>query len=309
MKREFRYLSKDGVTEIHGVEWIPEGKVLGVLQICHGMKEYINRYQEFARYCSSRGFYVVGHDHLGHGLSISKEENHGFFHETDGNEILLEDIHTLQQMAKEQYPNLPYFLMGHSMGSFLVRQYISRYGRSLSGAIIMGSAWKDFISLFCGLGLCKILGMWKGWHYRSRLVEKIAFSGYNRRWKPEKTEFDWLSREEQVVEDYLRDSLCNYAFSVNGYYNLFLSILKSEQSSTIGRMPKWLPLFLVAGAEDPVGGFGKGVYKLEAVYKKAKMKRVFLKLYEGARHEILNEEQRRETYQDIYHWMREMIEG
>ena len=150
MKKEFCYPSRDGVTQIHAVEWIPEGEVKGVLQICHGMVEYINRYHDFAEYMCERGYYVTGHDHLGHGQSIRNEEDYGYFEEKKGNQFVIGDIQKLREMTIEKYPDVPYYMLGHSMGSFLLRQYLTMYGKGLSGAIIMGTGYQGSAVLNMG---------------------------------------------------------------------------------------------------------------------------------------------------------------
>ena len=137
MKQDFYYLSKDGKTQIHAMEWIPEERPRAILQICHGMVEYIGRYAEFAQYLSENGFYVTGNDLLGHGESVVSDDMHGFFGKDKGNEYVIGDIHELRCRTAEKYPDVPYFMLGHSMGSFLLRQYIEMYGKDLKGAIIM----------------------------------------------------------------------------------------------------------------------------------------------------------------------------
>ena len=159
MRRDFLYTSSNGVNKIHAIEWIPEGKVKAILQISHGMVEHIERYNDFAEYMNEKGIYVVGQDHLGHGLSAANDNELGFFHQTCGNEFVVNDIHNLRKLTQKKYPDLPYFLLGHSMGSFLTRQYIKGHGQDLAGAIIMGTANKPLPLIKSGKALCKIISV------------------------------------------------------------------------------------------------------------------------------------------------------
>ena len=191
-KREFFFKSCDGATKIHAVEWIPDGEIRAVLQICHGMTEHIDRYDDFAKYLAARGVYVAGHDHLGHGQSVQGEEYYGYFHETEGNACVISDIHKLRYWIKKHHPQCPYFMLGHSMGSFLLRQYLVRYSEGLSGAIIMGTGYHSVPEVMAGQALCRLIAAFRGWKYRSQIVNAIGFGGFNRRFTPCETELDWL---------------------------------------------------------------------------------------------------------------------
>ena len=307
MSNSFVYLSKDGETLINAIEWKPEGTPKAVLQICHGMLEYIKRYDHFAQFMCDNGFYVVGNDHLGHGLSVKSEDRYGFFHEKYGNAYLLGDMHELRKITREKSPDLPYFLLGHSMGSFLTRQYIALEGDGLKGVIISGTGYvsKDVLKL--GMNTCSGIAAMKGWQNRSIIVRNMVFGGYNKRIKNPKTPADWISGDEAVVEAYTNDPWCTYNFTVNGYYNMFYSINDAQRPETIQHIPKNLPLFLVSGSEDPVGNYGKGVLQAYDSYVQAGIKDVRIKLYEGYRHEILNEVERVVAYYDIKNWMEEHL--
>lgn len=303
-KREFTYLSADGKTNIHAVEWKPEqGEVSAVLQIVHGMVEFIGRYEEFAQYLTKRGFAVVGHDHLGHGASIGTKEDYGFFREKNGNAAVLKDIHHLKKLTEKNYGDLPYYMLGHSMGSFLVRQYLCLRGGELDGAIIMGTGTKPVPLLKAGRGLCRGLAAIFGWRHRSLLVDRMAFGGYNKHFKPARTTADWLTKDEALVDRYLADERCTFRFTLNGYYNLFYSMETAWNKSSLKRMPADLPVLFVAGKEDPVGDFGTGVELVEKRFREAGMEKVTTKLYETDRHEILNETDRSTVYEDLYNWL------
>ncbi len=303
MKREFYYDSKDGKTKIHAIEWIPKGKVKGVLQMCHGMVEYIDRYHEFAEFLSQNGYYVVGHDHLGHGKSICSSENLGFFHETDGNDCVIGDIHQLRIQTEEKYPNVPYFMLGHSMGSFLVRQYIGFYGAGITGAIIMGTGDQPNLILQAGKFICRFIAIFRGWKYRSSFVDNMAAGGYNKAFEKETDGSNWLSRNPENVIKYKNDLLCGYLFTVNAYYHMFSGMVKMNAQEKAGRIPKGLSVAFVSGKEDPVGNFGNGVKNVYKKYKLNGMQDVKMRLYEKDRHEILNELDREQVYQDLLMWL------
>ena len=267
MRDEFYFPSKDGNTEIHTIEWKPEGEVKAVLQLSHGMVEYIKRYDEFAEFMCSHGYYVVGNDHLGHGKSVQSKSEYGFFNEKYGNACVIGDMHTLRQRTMKKYPDVPYFMLGHSMGSSLLRQYVQMYGNGLAGAMAVGA--------------------------------------YNRKFKNPKTRADWVTSDEEHLEKYISDPLCSFAFTVNAYYSMFTGMLIMEKKESIYMIPKQLPILFAAGAEDPVGGFGKGVRKVYEKYKAAGIQDISLRLYAGDRHELLNETDREQVYEDLLEWMEE----
>lgn len=308
MKEEFYFPSKDGNTEIHTIEWRPAGQVRAVLQMCHGMVEYIDRYSEFAEYLCSHGFYVVGNDHLGHGKSVQTEKEYGYFHAKYGNSCVIADMHTLYQRTAKKYPNVPYFMLGHSMGSILVRQYIQMYGNELDGAILMGVVQEQpKVVLNCGMELCKVLAVLRGGHYRSKLVDDMVTGSFNKKFAPNKTRADWVTSDKERLEAYCADPLCSFRFTVNAYYHMLAGMKKMQKKESVFMIPKNLPILLAAGTEDPCGGMGKGVRKIYEKYKKAGIKDVSLRLYAGDRHELLNEIDRTQVYLDLYEWMENRI--
>lgn len=307
MKNEFYFPSRDQRTQIHAVEWIPDGEVRAVVQICHGMVEYIDRYHEFAEYLRGYGYYVVGHDHLGHGKSVLSESEYGFFGSQGGNKYVIGDIHQLRQKTEKKYPQVPYFMLGHSMGSFLLRQYLQLYGNGLQGAVIMGTGDKSPAVLAAGKFVCRFLMLFKGEHYRSRLVDHLATGGYNKRIVPARTPSDWLTKDEKIVDQYRSNPLCTFVFTVNAFYHMFCGMQELTKKENMDRIPKDLPLFFAAGEEDPVGGYGKDVDKVYHRYKDCGIKDISLKLYADDRHEILNELDRNQVYCDIYEWIEKRI--
>ena len=303
-RNDFYYPSADGLTRIHAAEWLPAGAPRAVLQICHGMTEYIGRYEGFASYLAERGFYVTGNDHLGHGESVrpAKTDLHGYFSHPDGNECVIADIHTLRTRTRERFPDLPYFFLGHSMGSFLTRQYIELHGEGLSGAVIMGTGTTPGPVLLGGMGICRFISCFRGWQYRSVFVDRMAGGSFTRRIKPLRTPKDWLTKDQAIVNRYIADPNCTFLFTVNAYYQMFRGMRFMQRPDNTAKIPKDLPLFLVSGAEDPVGNYGKGVAAAFAAYRKAGLSDVSMKLYPNDRHELLNETDREVVYADLLLW-------
>lgn len=283
------YLSKDGKTNIHAVKWLPDGEPKGVVQIIHGMCEYAERYAPFAEYLASNGYIVCAEDHAGHGKSASAPEDLGWFNEEHNLDTVIEDIRKLTEIIKSETTGLPYFVMGHSMGSFFCRKYISLYGDELSGAIIMGTGFKSSALMNIALAMTRLNAAFKGWRNRSKFIKSLAFGSYNKKFKAENNPLSWLSVDTENTIQYKANNFCNFDFTDNGYYILFSAIKSACAGKTIKAVPKSLPVYFVAGNEDPVGDYGKGVIKAYAKFKKAGVKNVDITLYDNARHEILND--------------------
>lgn len=305
MKRDFTYPSKDGRTGIHAIEWVPEQPVKAVLQIAHGMVEFIGRYDRFGTFMADQGICVVGNDHLGHGSSVVSQGDHGYFAEKDGNQCVIGDMNSLRKMTQEKYPGIPYFLLGHSMGSFLARQYIEMYGEGLAGAIIMGTGVQPDAVLKLALTLCRIDARLKGWRHRSNLIFNMVLGSNNKKFEPARTKNDWLTKDEAIVDAYNANPWNNFKFTTNGYYNMFRGIAYAQKEENIRKIPRDLPVFIVSGAEDPVGSFGEGPKQLAETYRKLGMTDVEIKLYPGDRHEILNELDHDVVDHDILTWITE----
>ena len=304
MKKErFEYPSKDGKTVIHGIRWIPEGPVRGILQIIHGMEEHIGRYEEFACFLAKKGYLVTGHDQLGHGDSVRTEADRGYFASQGGGEILVEDIHTLRQITEKICPGVKYFMLGHSMGSFLLRRYLTVHGQGLSGAVIMGTGAQPEGALKAGRVLCRLLAGIFHWHHRSRLITALAFGKNYRRFAGLKDGTTWLSKNAENIKAYKESPKCGFLFTLNGYDVLFEIIQYIQEEENLRKTPKNIPLFFVSGKDDPVGNFGKGVRQVYRRYKEAGVSDIKGKLYPNDRHEILNELDRSQVYQDIQDWL------
>lgn len=309
MKVEFTFISKDGRTPVHAVRWVPEsGNCRAILQIIHGMTEFIERYEPFAQYLAEHDVLVVGHDLIGHGQSVLTKKDWGFFAHGNPAVILLQDMHKLRLIMQREYKGVPYFMLGHSMGSFLLRSYLSSRGKGLSGAIIMGTGFTDPRMSQTGITLANLLAKVYGWRHRSSLLTKIAL-GSNRRFDMtgEHPENSWLTRDVNIARWYYKQPACTYVFTLNGYLALFETVKHCCLQKNADRIRKKLPMLLVSGAEDGVGDYGKGVEKAWEMYHKAGIKDLKMVLYKNDRHEILNELDRDQVFADLLGWMQERI--
>ncbi len=308
-KREYHFQSKDGVTLLHAVSWAPDKEVKAVLQITHGMIEHIGRYDRFASYLADKGYFVIGQDLLGHGQSVRSEEYLGYFSQPDGNECLIRDMHQLRLLAQNEYPDVPYFMLGHSMGSFLLRQYLTEYpafpeNGPLSGALILDTGYQSRSGLRFGMEMLKAAAAVAGWEYKSPLVLNAFLGNFDLRYLREgHTLREWLTSDPEEMMEIYTDPLCNFLFSFNGYYQMLKGMETLTHKDRLGAMDKTLPVLFASGEGDPVGNFGKGVRKVYRQFQKAGMRRVSLRLYPGDRHEILHEKNKDQVYEDLYQWM------
>lgn len=307
-KEEFLFDSRDGKTKIHAVRWIPEGKICCILQIVHGMAEYIERYEELAMFFAEKGIMVTGEDHLGHGKSVPRNGTYGYFCEQDPATVVVRDVHRLKKMNQEEYPGIPYVILGHSMGSFILRNYLFRYGTGIQGAIICGTGSQPKALVKVCLAVEWIQRLFLGSGHVAKMIDKMAFGAYNKRIPEHKTDFDWLCTDETVVQKYLADSMCGFTFTLNGFRTLFTLLDRLNREENLKQMPVELPVLFIAGTEDPVGNYGEGVYRAKRDFEKVPMQRLSLRMYDHCRHEILNEPIRKEIYEDIYKWLMGRVE-
>ena len=282
-KKEFYYPSTDGKTQIHAIRWEPEGEPKAILQIIHGMVEFIDRYNDFAAYLADHGYLVTGEDHLGHGASVQSDEYHGYFGK-EGNAWVIADIHRLREMMQKEFPDVPYLMMGHSMGSFLIRQYITEngadYAKGLSGVIIMGTGWQPAAVLSAGKTVAKMLGINKP-----------------------RTISDWLTKDEKIVDWYRKQPWCTFHFTPNAYYHMFSGMQKAHDIERMKKLPEGLRILITSGAEDPVGAWGEGVRKTFMVYSDNTKCDVSIRIYDDDRHEILNETDKEQVYADMLEFL------
>lgn len=278
----------------------PEGEAVGILHIAHGMCEYKERYDHFIKYMCERGFICVIHDHRGHGESIKNKDDLGYFYDDTG-EFIVEDLHQIIVDIKQTYSNLPSFLLGHSMGSLVVRAYTKKYDYEIDGLIVCGSPSKNSLAKL-GRILTKIMIRIKGDRYRSKFIHDMAFSAYGKKFN-EDSEHAWICTNRKVVEAYDQDEYCNFRFTLNGFLNLFTLMIKTYDDDGWINRHKDLPIFFIAGSEDPCivneDKFRKAVYFMKTVGYSY----ITDKLYPGLRHEILNEDIKEEVYEDVYEWI------
>ncbi len=285
--QDIYYPSSDGKTTIHACIWQCEGEPKAVLQIIHGMAEYAARYAPLAEFLNEHGIIVCAEDHLGHGKSVCTEDDLGYFAAQKGWQTVLTDIRALTGIVRPKYEGVPYFVMGHSMGSFFCRKYISLYGEDLAGAIVMGTGFKGACTTGGAKFITKFVAAFKGWRYRSKFIDNAAFGSYNKRFE-KRTPFDWLSTDSKNVDNYIADPLCGVPFTCNAFYGLFGIIGQACKAATIKAVPEKLPVFIVSGSDDPVGDYGKGVEKFTDKLLKYG-KNASMTLYRGCRHEIVND--------------------
>ena len=305
MKR-FSFLSNDGKTTLAAYR-IDPAQPRAMVQISHGMCEYFGRYREFAEYLAQNGFLVFGHDHLGHGNSAPTPNDLGFTVSGGGADCLVEDVHTLSVHMKAEHPNLPLILFGHSMGSFSAREVITRHGKDYTAAIFCGTGGPE-TPTGAGKLLASLLMMFKGERYRSKLLKSIAFAGYNKHFEKGCDKNAWLTRNTAVVERYNADPFCSYTFTLRAYHDLFSLVAEVSQTGWAYCVIRSMPILLISGEMDPVGGWGKGVRTVAKRLKAAECLDVTLRLYPNMRHEILNENEHETVWSDIRQWMESKLQ-
>lgn len=303
IKSESTFLSRDGKTPIHAVWWRPQGEIRGVVQISHGVAEYVNRYEPFASFLTERGFAVVGNDHIGHGLSVAPGAPRLYFGPAGSWNTVVDDLYQMRNLAAEAFPGLPCFLLGHSMGSFLARTYLIRYPGTVDGAILMGTGQMAPALLLGGRMVAAGEGRRVGQDQMSPLVERLAFGAYNKIFAPNRTSCDWLSVNTENVDRYMADPLCGGNASVGLFRELLWGLGFIRKPENLRQMNLNTPILFVSGAMDPVGDCGKGVRRACRSFRKAGVRQVSMKLYPGARHEILNDDCREAVYQDLGDWL------
>ena len=301
MRTDFWYESK-GAGKIHACRWTPEGQPKAVVQIVHGIAEFVERYDDFANFLTGHGIAVVGEDHMGHGQSINGDGIQGYFH--GGWFTAIEDTMQLMRDTMEAYPGVPYILFGHSMGSFMARTILCKYPASgIHAAIICGTGWQPSFALPALIkvveGICKKTGETNP----NETLQGMVFGSYNKKVEHPRTPFDWLTRDAKIADDYIAHPLCGFTASCGLLREMLKGIHYIQQKNNLAAMNKDLPVFFIAGGDDPVGPYGKGVQKCADTFVSVGMTDVKTKIYPLCRHEILNEINKEEVYEDVLRWI------
>jgi alpha-beta hydrolase superfamily lysophospholipase len=287
----------------------PEGEIdeiRAVVQVSHGMCEYVARYEKYAEHLCSLGIVLAGNDHPGHGDSAESDDDLGFFAERDGVDLTLEGLKRMSDILIDRYAGKPLILLGHSMGSFLARLYLSQYAENLAGAIIMGTGGPS-APTGAGIALANLIALFRGERHRSRLLSKIQQAGYLKRCGKDALPADWLTRDREIVKYYMNDKYCNYTFTVSGYRDLFSMLAAVSTEEWAASIPTDLPILLISGEDDPVGGYGKGVCAVAGALTHAGSRKLSTVLIPGARHEVLQETDKEETFALIDKWIEEVL--
>ena len=301
MRSEYYYDSLGG-GRIRACCWTPEGEIKAVVQIIHGIAEYVMRYEDFAEFLNSRGILVVAEDHMGHGKSICDRTPRGCLE--GGWKTMVKDSYRLTRDTMAEFPGVPFVLFGHSMGSFMARTILAKYPDSgISAAIICGSAWMPDAVVSAGKAVSGMICKLKGAHHCSTMLQGMMFGGYNKKIEHPRTASDWLTRDNRIVDAYEADPDCGFIPSAGLVNAMMEGILYIQNPVKLGKMKKELPVLFIAGGDDPVGSYGEGVRKAVSEFKKHGMEHVDVRIYPLCRHEILNELNRREVYENTAEWI------
>lgn len=292
-------LSTDKKHTLKGIMYIPQGEIKAIFHIVHGMCEYMGRYDNFMKYMAENGYLCCGYNHVGH-KDTSPDEELGFFADEKGDDILIDDVYEFAKAIKAEYPDLKYILMGHSMGSFVVRLSAARYNEHIDGLIVMGTSGPNPAAKI-GLGLCNLKIKCGGAHRVSGLVYSMAFGSYNKKTE-KRTPSDWITKDTAIVDKYCQDKYCMFKFTNSAMRDLIKMNYESNLDDCMKAYPEKLPILLISGNEDPVGSYGVGVKQVFDIMT-GFGKNVSLKLYDGMRHEVLNEIDRKTVYADLLNWV------
>ncbi|MBQ8604787.1 MAG: alpha/beta fold hydrolase [Oscillospiraceae bacterium] len=303
IRKEFSFPSDNGINTVRGVKYLPaDGSCKAVLHISHGMVEHYDRYEDFMTFMAQNGFAVYMHDHIGHKHSVDSDDQLGYFAKEEGYKCILADLYHTALMAKEENPGKKYFLLGHSMGSFYARVFASQYTDIIDGVLISGTGGPNKAAAMGGK-IVRLLIKLKGDRHRSEFVNNMAFGSYLAKIENPRTQKDWITRDEAIVDKYVADKYTQFIFTLSGFRDLMDIIGLSNDENTFKNTSDSLPVYIFSGSMDPVGDYGIGIMNVVDGYKSAGCTDVQVKIYEGGRHEMLNELNRREVYDDVLAWL------
>ncbi|NNG35053.1 alpha/beta hydrolase [Nakamurella aerolata] len=294
-------------TQLHVNRWLPDGKPKAVVQIAHGMAEHSGRYQRFADRLTGTGYAVYASDHRGHGKTAQSQADKGYFTDRDGFATVVADLGLVGERARADHPGLPFILFGHSMGSFLSRGYAIANGDKLDALVLSGTAASPGLLGKVGRFIASVQARLRGRRHPSKLMNALSFGQYNKAFKPNRTEFDWLTRDPAEVDAYIADPDAGGIFTAGFYADLLGGLAAVNDDAQVAKIPKSLPIYVVSGSLDPVGGNSKGVRQVADQLARAGVRDVSLKLWPGGRHEMLNETNRDEVMDDLVRWMDEHL--
>ncbi len=307
MRTEFFYPSV-GQGTIHGCRWEPEGEPKAVVQIVHGIAEHIGRYEAFAEFLTSQGFLVVAEDHMGHGGSVGEQDVKGYF--TGGWFKAVQDTYRLLCNTHMEYPQLPYFLLGHSMGSFMARTLMAKHPNcGLTGVILSGTGWIHPALVNTATAACTLVGKKNGFQKPNAMLDAMVFGGYTSRIERKRTAYDWLSRDSKAVDAYIADPMCGFPATVGLLRDMMTGLRYIQDPVHLGKMNSTTPVLFLSGSDDPVGGYSQGVKQAANAFRQAGMEDVTVKLYPLCRHELLNEINKEEVYGYILNWLNKQGAG
>lgn len=291
----------DGLA-LHCYEWLPVGEVKAVVHIAHGMSEHGGRYMRVAELLNNAGYAVIANDHRGHGLSLATGQTLGHMADRDPWDKARQDLYLVNQQIASRLPNKNIILLGHSMGSFLAQDYLAHYGDSIMAAALSATNGPPGPLVKIGQLVAYIEKLRLGAKGHSPLILAMVFKAYNKAFKPNRTEFDWLSRDAEEVDKYVADPLCGFECSIGTWIGMLKALPTIASAEALAKMDKRKPIYVFVGTDDPVGEKTKGVRRLLAAYQQHDFNAVSHKFYPGGRHEMLNETNRDEVIKDLITW-------
>ena len=303
---EFTFPSKDGAHRCHVSLWTPEDAPRAVVQIVHGVADHMGWYDHFARDLAGHGFVVCGEDHLGHGKT-AEDGKYGYFGKKNGWTLVTSDVRKLRVLMGEKYPGVPYFLLGHSMGSFLARTYLCAYPGTVDGCILSGTGQEKAALVAAGKAVASAICAFKGPETVSGLVDQLSLGAYNKQFRPNRTEADWISRDEAHVDACLKDPLRTFKPTAGLFRDLMGGLQYISSEEALSQMDPSTPVYLFSGDRDPVGSNGEGVKRVYGFFQEHGTIDLSMKLYPGGRHEMLNEINKGEAYADVLAWLEKHV--